>query len=139
MGYSLFLDDLREPKSFWLKHINSELWVLYDEKEWVVVKNYDEFVKQIHESGLPELISFDHDLADQHYAPEDQWHRYNDWAKEMDFKEKTGADCAQFLVDYCLDNNLELPNYLVHSQNPSGADNIRLKLDRFRRFQLTGK
>ena len=36
---------------------------------WIVVRNYDEFVKKINELGLNniDVISFDHDLAPEHY------------------------------------------------------------------------
>ena len=39
-------------------------------------------------------------------------------------KEKTGFDCAKWLVDYCLDNNKSLPLYNIQSANPVGKSNI---------------
>lgn len=38
--------------------------------------------------------------------------------------EKTGYDCAKWLVEYCLDNNLKLPKWNIQSANPVGKDNI---------------
>ena len=38
--------------------------------------------------------------------------------------ENTGLDCAKWLVEYCLDNNTKLPDYIVHSANPAGKENI---------------
>ena len=38
---------------------------------------------------------------------------------------KSGYDCAKWLVDYCLDNGITIPNFGVHSANPVGAENIR--------------
>lgn len=38
--------------------------------------------------------------------------------------EKTGYECAKWLVEYCLDNDLDLPLCYVHSMNPVGKDNI---------------
>lgn len=106
-----------------------------DDREIIWVKDYDEFVVWITENGLPTKISFDHDLADEHYAPPDRYGDYNVWASEQDFKEKTGMDCAKWLIDYCLDNNKELPIWTVHSANPSGAENIRRLLQNFLKFQ----
>jgi len=47
------------------------------------------------------------------------------------FIEKTGYDSAKWLVDFCINNNLELPNYLCHSQNPVGKENILKYLDNY--------
>ena len=46
----IYLDDVRTPV----------------DKEWIVVRSYDEFVEKINEIGLEniELISLDHDLGD---------------------------------------------------------------------------
>jgi hypothetical protein len=49
--------------------------------------------------------------------------------------EKTGMDCAKWLVDYCIDNKKELPDYVVHSMNPAGRENIKSLLDQFKEFQ----
>lgn len=59
-NYNLFLDDFRDPidSSYYLKN------PIYVNLEWVVVRNYDSFVKHIEENGIPETISFDHDLAE---------------------------------------------------------------------------
>ena len=35
-------------------------------KKWVVVKNYDEFTEYIEKNGIPDYISFEHDLAPEH-------------------------------------------------------------------------
>ena len=44
----LYLDDVRNPKS----------------DGWVIVRTYDDFKSWITENGLPDEISFDHDLSD---------------------------------------------------------------------------
>jgi hypothetical protein len=51
------------------------------------------------------------------------------------YKEKTGYHCAKWLVEYCLDKNLKLPDFQVHSMNPVGKANIQSYLDNFRRVQ----
>ena len=141
----LWLDDYRDP--FLKKNEPAHPYVqMYcpnyydsDENNIVWVKNYDEFVAWITENGLPDKISFDHDLADEHYAPEKRYGDYNDWVSEQEFQEKNGMDCAKWLVDYCLDNNIEIPSFTVHSANPSGAENIRKLLLNFLTFQLRQK
>lgn len=77
------------------------------------VYTYEEFVKFISENGLPDFISFDHDLGEG----------------------KTGYDCAKWLVEYCLDNNLSLPEYDSHSQNPIGKENILTLLGNYKKFR----
>ena len=94
--------------------------------EWVVVKHYPEFIKYITKHGLPELISFDHDLADAHYHKNMQEGVLNYESDDFnsDDHNKTGYHCAQWLLKYCEDNELDVPTCLVHSQNPVGVQNI---------------
>ena len=61
--YNLFLDDFRMPKDAY----NYLLQPIYISVNWEIVRSYDEFVKYITEHGIPEIISLDHDLADEHY------------------------------------------------------------------------
>lgn len=101
----LFLDDLRMPidAAVYAKSrgVNPAIY----EEEWIIVRDYLQFTNWIAKNGLPELISFDHDLG------------------EAD--ERTGMDCAKWLVIYCLDNHCALPKWAVHSANPAGCDNIK--------------
>ena len=92
----LYLDDLRStPEGF--------------ER----VYSYTEFVAYLEHKGLPDFISFDHDLGE----------------------EFSGYDCAKYLVDYCLDHQLLLPDFAVHSQNPVGKENIERLLNNFKEQQ----
>lgn len=137
MNILLWLDDIRNP------FLNLEGKVPKDENNedykinWVL--NYEEFVKWIEIFGLPNAISFDHDLADEHYTPEYFWNdyqeskKYQEW-KSNHYQEKTGMDCAKWLVDYCIDNKEKLPKIFVHSANPVGADNIKYLLDNFLKY-----
>jgi hypothetical protein len=136
----LWLDDYRcpfntpdEPAHPYLQMFCPEYVGKEDKIAWV--KSYDEFKAWIGDNGMPKWISFDHDLADEHYAPESRYGDYNTWASEQGFKEKTGMDCAKWLVDYCIDNNCELPLWAIHSANPSGVENIRNLLRNFLKFQ----
>ena len=115
----LYLDDFRDPRDsfFYLGK------PIYNSSSWKVVRSYDEFVKYINTHGLPSIISFDHDLADEHYETDNI----------DEYKEKTGYECAKWLVNYCIDNNTKLPEYLCHSQNPVGKKNIMTLLDNFKK------
>lgn len=128
----LFLDDYRMPIDcatyMYRKNVDCRIY----HKEWSIVRSYWQFVKFIEENGLPDFISFDHDLADvvelKEELPIEQWF---DLANN---KEYTGMDCAHWLVNYCLDNNKQLPNYIVHSSNPAGTENIEGLLKSFSKF-----
>lgn len=106
----LYLDDVRIPT----------------ELSWQVVKNYDEFVAHIRLNGLEnyEVISLDHDLG------EGAMQEYYTNVKpnyELDYKridEKTGMDCARFLVAESITKGVPLPQIYVHSANPIGTHNI---------------
>jgi len=114
--YYLFLDDERD-----VKHV-TWLTLPKDFRSWVVVRNYDEFVKTILMRGLPIMMSLDHDLKDEHYPVVNQ-----DDIKEIPYdtyKFPTGLDCAKWLCDYCLKNRETFPKYTVHSMNRKGKENI---------------
>ena len=49
--------------------------------------------------------------------------------------DKTGYDCAKWLVDYCLDNDILMPHFTVHSANPEGAANILHLLNNLQKQQ----
>ena len=77
------------------------------------LKNYSSFVEWINENGLPDAICFDHDLGE----------------------EKSGYDCATWLINYCLDNNIkDLPEWNVQSANPVGKENIMNLLNNYSNF-----
>ena len=112
----LFLDDIRIPKEVW----DYTTQKIYLAKDWVIVRSHKEFAKWITKNGLPDFISFDHDLSDIQY--------------KKNFKEETGYTSAQWLVDYCLDNNKSLPEFFVHSMNPIGKEKINSLLNNFKKF-----
>lgn len=114
----LFLDDIRNPPEA-IGLVSLELEQIYLQGDWCIVRSYFDFCKSIQKSGLPDLISFDHDLADDRYKlyPDDS------------YTEKTGYECAKWLVDWCLENNKQLPKFVVHSANPVGKKNIEMYLN----------
>ncbi len=120
----LFLDDIRQPKDACYLVKNPKI---YWEDGWDIVKNYVEFCSWIKRNGLPSIVSFDHDLADIHY--EVDFNDWNDNTAEQLGVEETGLDCAKWMVNYCLDNGFDLPEYHVHSANPAGKKNIQAYLD----------
>ncbi len=130
MAYNLFLDDFRYPEDAF-QHTHNVQYLLED---WVTVRSYDEFVKYIQENGLPEMISFDHDLADEHYNyqehPEDCY---------AFMTEKTGYHCAKWLINHCVDNKKELPaTIFIHSMNPAGSLNIKSLFDTYYKYHEKG-
>jgi hypothetical protein len=100
----LYLDDIRYPSK---------------SDGWDIVRSYNQFVDYIQKNGLPDLISFDHDLAS--YTP------------DIERRELTGYDCAKWLCQYCHDNGLPLPEWNVHSGNPVGVINISQLLKNFQK------
>ena len=48
-----------------------------------------------------------------------------------DYKEQTGEGCAQWLVEYCNNNDEPLPEIFIHSANPVGADKIKQVVEDF--------
>ena len=112
----LFLDDVRSAEMVFMNTIDP---IYENNNEWEIVRSFNEFVSYIEEKGLPEFISFDHDLDFEHYKLENQ--------QDIDYDKmeiKTGFHAAQWLVNYCADNKLKLPNYKVHSMNLAGKRNI---------------
>jgi hypothetical protein len=133
--YRLFLDDIRQPYEVG-NYINPvELRKQYRVYEWVIVRNYPAFVKYITDNGIPNVISFDHDLADGHYHSNMQNGvlNYKGDSFEVDMN-KTGYHCAQWLIDYVIEHNKTLPEYFVHSMNPVGKENIISLFKSFKNF-----
>lgn len=96
MTYRMFLDDIRNPPK----------------GEWVVVRSYEEATKYIIDNGMPNFVSFDHDLG----ATEPPY----------SIPHETGYDFAKWLCEVDMDFGW-LPkdfDFKVHSANPVGAQNI---------------
>jgi hypothetical protein len=138
MKYKIYLDDVRTP-------INKKNEGV---EEWIVVRSYDEFVNKIQEVGFDnvDLISLDHDLGD---AAMSEYFNNVSPNYKLDYdniKEKTGYDCAKWLVDYFYDNNpnrltmnrfdkrnfpIKFPTVYTHSANPIGSANIMGYINNF--------
>lgn len=95
----LYIDDLRVPP----------------DNTWTVTRTYQSTIDFFEIYGLPETVSFDHDLGE----------------------EKSGYDIAKWIVDAVLDNKVDFPDnfeFKIHSANPVGAKNIRNLLNNFMSF-----
>lgn len=87
----IFLDDIRDPPR----------------GEWLVVRNYNDFVNAVELNKIITHMSFDHDLGEE--------------------DERTGYDAAKWFIEECIDNpvlGIHLEIITVHSANPVGAKNI---------------
>lgn len=130
----LWLDDLRNPFLDNEHKVPTDINNKHYNINWVL--NYEQFVQWLYKFGLPDAISFDHDLAAEHYTPEFFWDdyeaskKYQAW-KSQYYTEPTGLECARFLTYYCRLHDLELPIIHVHSANPVGADQIKELLATF--------
>ena len=100
---NLFIDDERFPPD--------------NGQPWHVVRSTAEAVKYVSENGVPDLISFDHDLG--------------------------GEDTAIKFIHWLIDRDLENPGligknfkFVIHSQNPVGARNIEKLLSGYLGFRL---
>lgn len=134
----LFLDDYRAPEDC-LKYMHARIGsenLIYRSQNWDVVKNYPEFVAYITKHGLPEVISFDHDLADGHYHENMQKGELNYSGDSFnDDYNKTGYHCAKWMIEYCMNNNVKPLRCIVHSMNPVGTENITALIDNFKKQQ----
>lgn len=130
MRQLLWLDDIRDP--------HSSTWVMWrrplidNDYEITWVKNYDEFTSWITKNGLPDIICFDHDLGDDVAREKVSKGMSKRQARREKRETKSGHDCAKWLVNYCMDNDVDLPTYLIQSANPVGALNIDGLLSNFR-------
>lgn len=109
MKKKIYLDDVRTPTS----------------KEWVVVRNFDEFVSVVEQIGFDgiELVSLDHDLDESAMR---EWHTnvYHNYTLNYDnIIEKTGMDCAKWLVEKWKSGE-PVFDVLTHSANALGSANI---------------
>jgi hypothetical protein len=131
----IYLDDIRTPI----------------EKDWIVVRNFDEFKSKVREIGLGNigLISLDHDLGDT--AMKEYFNNVSPNFKLNydNITEKTGYDCAKWLVDMFYgqfpervhmqrsaknkanQEGFTFPTIVVHSANPIGSANIMGYINNF--------
>lgn len=125
--YKLFIDDLantvRSPEKTvenreWRiqQGLSSNIPNLLHLGQWKIALNFNSAVQIILKFGIPNFISFDHDLGE----------------------DKNAYDIAKYIVDLDLDNKLTFPddfNFEVHSSNPIGKKNIETYLTNYINFK----
>lgn len=126
--YNLFLDDQRKPKDV--------TWVELPPVQWHIARNFDEFVSMVQRLGIPARVSFDHDLADEHYRPSmyNPDGHYGNYYSDGTFKERTGYHCALWLAEACAQANVPFPEAYVHTMNPIGRVYLEGVIEGARRF-----
>lgn len=120
----LFLDDKRIPTDVYSYKENASF--LYDLK-WDIVRNYDEFSNYLTLNNIPDIVSFDHDLHEEHYTPSEYWDDYNEseayqLKAKQNYEVPTGETCALLLKNAFNKNGVEPLKLLFHSQNPVGVN-----------------
>ena len=108
MTYKLFLDDLRTVDMVYSPD---------REDDFIIVRSYDAFVSHIQLNGLPDFISFDNDLGEDHNGellPD-------------------GYACTKWLV---YESGLDLRDlkFYVHSANPVAKVQIQSLLTNYIKF-----
>lgn len=138
--YNLFLDDERIPYSS-DRDVKNAFAVtknpIYYTTHWEIVRNYYQFVEMIEKNGLPNLISFDHDLGKK-YKREDVPAKFlSDDKNDSTIlnTEKTGYDALKWLCEYCLDHNQDLPEIYLHTANEVGFVNMRDYIKSFKKIR----
>lgn len=93
MKYNLYIDDIRNPP----------------DGDWKIVRTSKEAIEFVVENGIPEFISFDHDLG--------------------------GDDTSMVFVKKWVDLFPEtpFPKFRIHSANPIGSENLRSYIKSFNR------
>ena len=94
----IFLDDYRQPNKYINMNLN-RVYQAYDANEFyaLVDKLYKKY-NRIDE------VWFDHDLGP--------------------VEKGNGLDCAKYLVNFCIEHDMPLPQYHIQSANPVGSCNI---------------
>lgn len=107
----VFLDDIRVPK---MSHNETRgLGMQYSNtKDWVIIRDYFDFIDFVKNNfDKIDLISFDHDLACY-----------------KDGQEFTGKNAVDYLINFCLDNDKQFPDWYAHTDNTTGRKNIISKI-----------
>ena len=72
-------------------------WAYLPDREYILIRSVDHFIRHIQTNGLPDFISMDH---------------------------KLGLECATWLALYCEKNNVDIPSHMIHSKNKVEAKKV---------------
>ena len=115
--FMIWLDDVRGHDSKKFKDFYKQVYNRYGTPDMSIqildAKDYAQFIDRIdyvneHNALENTIISFDHDLG----------------CDASGNILESGADCLKYLISFCLDNNLRLPECLIHTSNPVGKLNM---------------
>jgi hypothetical protein len=96
----IFLDDWRFLND--AKHMTYPTGI-----KWMVIRTFSDFGSLVLElEQLPQYVSFDYDLN----------------------SDKDGIDCLKWLVEYCREKQLPLPECFIHSQHDTGKEEMEILL-----------
>ncbi len=140
MSYNLFLDDMRKPEHAYIhpKRDGNSIVITSHSLEnmsgvpnndWVVVRTYEDFVQTIEEKGIPNAVSFDHDLDEEHIRHYYKVTESTGVIKYDNLKVKTGKHCAEYFVQkYKELQPPHIPHVYIHSANQWGVQEIKRAL-----------
>lgn len=121
----LWLDDQRDPYKYLETKSKSATFArnkeFYDtllkqyNVNFVWVKNLYQFIYYIEKNGLPQFVSFDHDLNNRGGG---------EGLSDEQKLSNNGVNCAKWLVNYCKQTKQPLPKFYVHSANPKHGPEI---------------
>jgi hypothetical protein len=126
--YNLFLDDIRYPNGAYLydKDVNLIDATGIPTNQWQIVRSYESFVRYINKNGLPDTVSFDHDLHFEHIRHYHEVTQPTGGVIEYgNLEHKTGKSCAEFLVRKWEECGKPPLRVYIHSANQYGAKNIK--------------
>jgi len=121
----LWLDDQRDPYKYLSTKSKSATFArnkqFYDNLlkqynvNFVWVKNLYQFIDYIEKNGVPQFVSFDHDLNNRGGG---------EGLSDEQKLSNNGVNCAKWLVNYCKKVGEPLPKFYVHSANPKHGPEI---------------
>lgn len=127
--YNIFLDDNRNPIDVY-EYTNRLEYKMF---AWKVVRSYQEFVdlftERLMNNELPRLVSFDHDLATEHYliAARNFLNEFDENSVNI----PTGWHALLWMINTYVEDDMKLPHILLHTKNPAGKKNMQSLIDEY--------
>ena len=128
-NYNIFLDDNRNPIDVY-EYTNQLEYKIF---AWKVVRSYQEFVdlftERLMNNELPRLVSFDHDLATEHYLI-----AARNFLNEFDENSviiPTGWHALLWMINTYVEQDMKLPHIFLHTKNPAGKKNMQSLIDEY--------
>ncbi len=107
----IFLDDRINPYDIFQRDMDFD----YYNNDWTIVRTYDDFINLIENNDNINIISFDHDLTNDHYRQESNINYDN-------MTDKCGYHCLKYFLENKFNPNTKLK---IHSFNPEGKMNMK--------------